>query len=759
MSQLNVPSNFQSIYASNLQPINKIRHTVRFGKSDLSCNLDTTIIENDLENDLVNDLTNPKSELEFDESKYMNPPIKHIDNYYWLRDDSRTNKDVLDFLNAENDLTNKVLESTKQLQETLYTEIKSYLKETYDSYPMPYGLKGWNSDYYYFIRTLKGKPYPIHMRINNKTKEEELLLDENEIADKYKKLTGSTTFDLSGFEVTDDHVYMSYGIDTKGSEDYKLKIIKIDDQKDIQHDIPVLSYCDYFWYQNGQDYYIYYMLHTESRKSYKLMRYDFQNKTHMEIYRNDDPLFEISASVSDDHRFIIISANSYATHDILYFTNDKPSVLHQITPMRPDHKYSVEMHGSKLFILTNKNNATNFKVMVCDLDDENQTSEKFWKDYLSYDPAICIEGIKALKDYLLILYKTDGNSCIKVVPVGLDHSYDLEKAHDIKVPNVESLNMVSQDIYDTNEIIISYTDLKRPNTLSKYNLETKELVHLRTKEVPNYDQELYHTERLKAISHDGKLVPISLVYRKDMFKSDGTNPLYLYGYGAYGVTIDPNFNPNILPLLDRGFVYAIGHVRGGAFLGTEWYEDGKMLNKRNTFYDFIACAEHLIKNKYTSKKLITIEGRSAGGLLVGASMILRPDLFNTVIAGVPFVDVLNTMSDPTIPLTTPEWEEWGNPNIQEYYEYMKQYSPYDNIKEGVSYPNILALGGLNDPRVQYWEPAKFIAKLREHDPNSGIKLLKTEMDQGHFGNTDRYKYMHEKAFDYAFVFITYGINN
>jgi oligopeptidase B len=212
-------------------------------------------------------------------------------------------------------------------------------------------------------------------------------------------------------------------------------------------------------------------------------------------------------------------------------------------------------------------------------------------------------------------------------------------------------------------------------------------------------------------------------------------------------------------LLDRGFVYAIGHVRGGAFLGTEWYEDGKMLNKKNTFYDFIACAEHMIENKYTSKKLITIEGRSAGGLLVGASMILRPDLFNTVIAGVPFVDVLNTMSDPTIPLTTPEWEEWGNPNIQEYYEYMKQYSPYDNIKEGVSYPNILALGGLNDPRVQYWEPAKFIAKLREHNPNSGIKLLKTEMDQGHFGNTDRYKYMHEKAFDYAFVFLTYGINN
>jgi oligopeptidase B len=744
-------NHLQQNYLNLVKPIVKKEHFISFGKT-LST-IDITIAEN---TDTVkiskfpND-SNQNSESEFDESNYMDPPIKTRDNYFWLRDDSRNNPEVLNLLNSENDLVDKLMEPTKELQTKLYNEIKSYIKESYDSLPIPSGNKGWNSDYYYWVRTEEGKSYPIHMRTKQSDQSIETLLDENLLA------KGHNTFDLTSFEITNDHKYMSYGLDLDGSENYELKIIDIETKSEIVHTIPQnstkkLSYCDYFWYEENSSYYIYYILHNETRKSYKLMRYDLQNLTHLEIFSDQNPLFEVSAGTSDDNRYIMISSNSGSTYNVYMFTNSDPSKLHNITERRSDHKYSVEIHNSTVFVITNKDGATNFKIMRCDISD---TSESKWQSYMEYDQKVNIRGIKVLKNYLLILYKKNGNSHIKVVPV--ENDYDLLNSYDIKVPNVESINLVSLDIYDTHDIIITYQDLKRPSTMTKYNLLTKEQTILRTREVPNYNQALYHTERLYAASHDGKQIPISLIYRKDNFKADGTNPLYLYGYGSYGITIDPTFKSSILPLLDRGFVYAIAHVRGGSFLGTEWYEDGKMLKKMNTFKDFISCAEHLISTFYTSTGNIVIEGRSAGGLLVGAALTMRPDLFKTVIAGVPFVDVLNTMCDPTIPLTTPEWEEWGNPNKKIYYDYMKQYSPYDNIKENTSYPNILALGGLNDPRVQYWEPAKFIAKLREYDsdPKSGIKILKTEMEKGHFGNTDRYKYIKEIAFNYAFVFYTF----
>jgi oligopeptidase B len=764
-------------YHQSVQQIDRSNHYVNFGKTPST--IDIFVTEN-YPNDQSNilkitkftDDSKKKSDLEpeFDESNYMDPPIESKDEYYWLRDDSRTNEKVLKMLRTENELVETLMgsESSKEFQSKLYHEIKSYVKESNDSLPMPHGEKGWDSDYYYWVRTLEGKSYPIHMRTKRSNvsdeKTDEVLLDENVLAQ------GHNTFDLSCFEITNDHKYMSYGVDYNGSEDYDLKIFDISDissKPELFHDIPALSYCDYFWYEENGLYYIYYMLHTETRKSYKLMRYDLQTKTHLEIYSNTDPLFEISANVSDDNRYIMINANSYTTHDVYMFKNSEPSVLYNITKIESDHKYSVEIHNSTVFIITNANGATNFKLMRCDISNTNKeewipyiTNKEEWIPYMEYDSNINIIGIKVLKNYLLVLYKTKGNSKIKVINVAND--YNRESEYDIEIPNVESISLVDQNIYDTDDIVLTYTDLKQPSTMLKYNLSTKNQTVLKVREVPNYYQELYHTERIYADSHDNdkKKIPISLIYKKNMFKRDGTNPLYLYGYGSYGITIDPSFKHTILPLLDRGFVYAIAHVRGGAFLGTDWYEDGKMLKKMNTFKDFISCAEHLIKKLYTSKGNIVTEGRSAGGLLVGATMVMRPDLFRTVIAGVPFVDVLNTMCDPTIPLTTQEWEQWGNPNEKIYFEYMKQYSPYDNIQSGVSYPNILALAGLNDPRVQYWEPAKFIAKLRANDSGTGssLKLLKTEMEQGHFGNTDRYKYMRELAFDYAFVFSTYDIN-
>jgi len=742
----------RKIYYNLAQLIEKSEFYVRFGKTQLNI------------------------QSKFDESKYMDPPIITRDDYYWLKDDSRTNEKVLNILNSENKLVETIMgsKSLKEFQTNLYEEIKSYIKESYDSLPIPHGNKGWNSDYYYWIRTVEGKSYPIHMRTKQTDKkiDQELqscfaqldnsvlqscfaqlgnsvLLDENELAE------GHNTFDLYGYEITNDHKYISYGIDYNGSEYYDLKIIDINSKEEINHTIPTLSYCDYFWYEENDSYYIYYTLHTKTRKPYKLMRYNLQTQNHIEIYTNSNPLIEIRASISDDNRYIMINASCYSTNDIYMFKNSNPSIIHHITEIRNGHKYLVKVHESTLFILTNSISATNFKVMRCNIMDTNEDN---WQPYIEYDQKINIRNIKILKKYLLILYKTNGNSKIKVVST--ENNYDISNSYDIVIPMIESINLIRQNIYDTDDILISYQDLKTPSTICKFNLKTKEIIIQRVKEVPNYNQELYYTERVYAKSHDNIDIPISLIYKKDMFKGDGTNPLYLYGYGSYGITINPSFKSDIFPLLDRGFVYAIAHIRGGSFLGTEWYENGKMLNKMNTFKDFISCAEHLISQSYTSVGNIAIEGSSAGGLLVCATMVMKPELFKTVIAGVPFVDVLNTMCDPSIPLTTPEWEQWGNPNEKIYYDYMKQYSPYDNIKPGTIYPNILALGGLNDPRVQYWEPAKFIAKLRENDfsPSSNLKLLKTEMEQGHFGNTDRYKYMRETAFNYSFVFNTFGIN-
>jgi oligopeptidase B len=682
-------------------------------------------------------INNDEKYKQYDQSEWMNPPKKVKDEYYWLRNDDRSNNQIIEFLNDENIKFDNCID--KALSEQLYQEIKSYVNENYDTLPLPHGEGGWTSKYYYFVKTIEGKSYNIHMRKNIETLEEEILLDENILAE------GHNTFDLNNFEISYDHKYLSYGIDLDGDENYKLVIQNIDTKELVDHDIPELPYCIYFWHYNDGKHYIFYTLANETRKTHQVYRYDFYTKEHIKIYENLDPLKEVGISVTDDKKYFIISADSFDTHD--NYITDNLLNLKQIIDEQQNHKYSIEHHNGNLFIKTNKDGATNFKIMRSTID---CTCE--WKPYIEYNKEINITNINVLKDYLIVSYKKNGNKKIKVIPTNDD--YNLNNSYDIEIENIDSMSLVSLDIYDTDEIIITYNTLNMPSTLTKYNLKTKEHSILKIKDVPNYNYELYETKRLYAQSHDGVMIPISIVYKKEKLNMN-KNKLYLYGYGSYGHTVYPTFDYKIIPLLDHGYIYAIAHVRGGGFLGTEWYEAGKMLTKKNTFYDFIACAEYLINNNYTYKKGIVIEGASAGGLLVGASMILKPELFNTVIANVPFVDVLNTMCDPTIPLTCPEWEQWGNPNIEKFYNYMKEYSPYDNIKENGNYPHILALAGLNDPRVQYWEPAKFIAKLRYLDNNGNYKLLKTEMEQGHFGNTDRYKYMKEKATIYAFVFKTF----
>lgn len=672
----------------------------------------------------------------------MNPPIESDDYYNWMRDDARKNTKVLEHLELENSYTVSYMKDEEDTKNKLYKELLSHIEETYDSYPIPNSDNGWDSKYYYFIRTIVGRSYPIRCRINMETKEITEIFNENDIAE------GKTSCDISSFCVTKDHKYMSYGIDLTGDEKYDLKIFDIVTNQELEHNIPQLTYCDYTWYNE----YIYYSLGDKQNRMFQIWRYNTLTKDNEMIYENLDELVNVNLSMSHDKKYFFISAGSFKTSDNYYFTHSNLNLV-QFTPKIDGHKYNVDYHEGNFLITTNTDNSINFKIMICNKDNTNIEN---WKDLIEYNESVYIKYLVELKDFILIGYKENGHNLIRVIPFETN-SYNMNKSWNIEIDDsIKNISVHCVPNYNSNVILYTQNSLKSPHSIYKLDLTTKESIFERQKPVPNYDSSLYATERQYAISLDGTKVPISIVYRKDTFNKDGTNKLYLYGYGSYGHTVDPTFKSDILPLLDRGFVYAIAHVRGGSFLGYKWYEDGKMENKINTFHDFNACAEHLITENYTFDKGITIEGRSAGGLLVGAAMTMRPELYRTVIAGVPFVDVLNTMADPTIPLTIPEWEQWGNPNQEKFYNLIKQYSPYDNINS-VDYPHVLALSGLNDPRVAYWEPSKFIAKLRHHNQSKSIMLLKTEMKQGHFGGMDRYKHLRETAFTYSFVIKTYTI--
>ena len=727
---------FYDIYKNNVSKIKFHDYLVQIGKKfQLNALNDPSIIDQLSDKDIytnhmnyINDLSNLNiSSNQNDQNNqidqnldYMNPPQILYDPYYWLRDNSKTDQDVLDVLHDENKLTNKVMKPTEAIQTELYNELLSYVEETYQTYAVP--RNEWNSPYKYYVSISSKSPYLIHHRICMSTQIREILLDENELADYYS----TDLFSVSGFNISSNHKYMLFGVDTNGSEDYEMHIIDIDTKMELEHSMPKLPYADYIWINDT----IYYILVDDERRQNKIIKYNIYTQNKIEIYHNPTQTINVSIGLSSDKQFLIISADSSNTHD-KYLLNLKPNNLSDESSNKPIQftkcikglKYLIEHSDDKFFIITNSNNATNFKLMWCS---DILTDQSHWIDVETYDELINLYEIKILKNHILILYKSNGNSHIKVYEKTILYEYlsqstkiikSIDLSHQIVIQNVKSIDLVDLDIYDTTKIILSYSDLKTPYTCVQYDIINKSYEIVHQKIIPNYNSELYHTEQLYAKSLDDVLIPISIIYRKNKFTQNSTNPLYLYGYGAYGITIDPMFDSELFPLLDRGFVYAIAHVRGGGFFGNKWYENGKLLHKMNSFYDFISVCEHLIQIKYVDPAKISIEGKSAGGLLVCASMILRPDLFNTVIADIPFVDIITTMSDPSIPLTIPEWKEWGNPNKHEFFNYMIKYSPYDNIKSHISYPNILALSGLHDPRVQYWESVKFIAKLRNPDPN------------------------------------------
>ena len=650
------------------------------------------------------------------------------DDYFWLRD--KDNPEVIEYLKAENAYTEQVLEPHAELRESLFQELKARIKEDDDSVPAK------KDNYYYYSRVAAGKQYAIHCRKKGDLNSpEEIIIDENQLAED------RPYFSLGTFSVSPDHKLLAYSEDIDGSETYTLRIKNLETGELLPEQIENTFYS-LEWVNDNRTFY--YTVLDESLRPYRLYRHTLGQPVEQDelIYEEQDSQFFVGCDKSRDDRYIFLETDGKITSEQYFVSADDPQGQFEIiAPRQKGHEYSAIHHEGYFYILTN-DRAENFRV---DRTLVSQPQQKYWQEFIPHDPDRLIEDIDEFKDYLIIDERYQGLSQLRVIEL------KSQAAHYIQFDDPTYLVFGSSNWeYETQTFRFGYTSLVQPMTVFEYDLKTRSKTILKQDRIPGgYDPDRYHSERIFAPSHDGVEIPISLVYRKD-FKRDGTHPLYLYGYGSYGASIDPGFSPNQLSLLNRGFVYAIAHVRGGSEMGRHWYESGKFLQKKNTFLDFVGCAQHLIAENYTRAGNIAISGGSAGGLLVGATINLKPELFKAAIAHVPFVDVLNTMMDATLPLTPLEYDEWGNPADREFYRYIRSYSPYDNV-EAKAYPHLLITAGLNDPRVTYWEPAKWTAKLRLLKTDNNLLLLKTNMDSGHAGSSGRYEYLKEVALEYTFL--------
>jgi len=651
-----------------------------------------------------------------------------VDYYHWLRD--RNNPKVIEYLKAENAYTEAMTEHTKPLREKLYQEMVGRIKETDLSVPVKRGI------YYYYSRTEKGLQYPIYCRKKGSPDaEEEIILDQNELAKGHK------FFQMGVFEVSPNHRYLAYSVDTTGSETYTVYVKDLEKNEILPESIPN-TYYTLAWANDNKTFF--YTVLDDAKRPFKLFRHKLGSDPANDAltHHEKDERFFITVRRSKSGEFIFMDLESQVTSEERFLKADAPDQNFKVfKPRQYKVEYFIDHQGKYFYIRTNEQ-AVNFKLMRAPV---NHPGRKYWEEVIPHNPKIMIEDIDVFKDYLVVLLRDRGQKKIRVTSLRNGKTYFI----DFKEP-VYTVYLTGNREYDTNLLRFNYQSLITPSSIYDYNMLTQKRELKKKKEVlGGYDPANYSMERVWATAKDGVKIPVSIVYRKGL-KKDGTNPAYLYGYGSYGISRDPYFSSNIFSLIDRGFIYAIAHIRGGGDLGRQWYEDGKLLKKKNTFTDFIACAEFLINEGYTNPQKLSIAGGSAGGLLMGAVTNMRPDLFKAVIAHVPFVDVLNTMLDPTLPLTVIEYDEWGNPNVKKYYWYIKSYSPYDNVK-AQDYPNMLVTAGLNDPRVSYWEPAKWVAKLRSLKTDDNLLLLKTNMGAGHSGASGRYDYLKEVAFDYAFL--------
>ena len=652
---------------------------------------------------------------------------KRIDNYYWLRqDDSK----VIDYLKAENSYTDSQMQHTEELQQSLYDEMLSRIEET--DLSVPYRLQ----DYYYYSRTVEGQAYSIFCRkYQSLDAAEEIILDQNELA------KGQEYFSLGTLSISPSQQILAYAVDNTGAEQYTLHFLDLATRK-LYSEAIADTYYSFAWGNDNQT--AFYTKLDNANRPYQLWRHTLGSSPSEDVlvYQEDDESFFLSVGKTRSRAYILLNLGSMVTSEIHYLDANQPTAEFQLfQPRQQGIEYSIEHHSNRLYIVTNEE-AINFKLMSTPVESIDKSN---WQTVIPHREDVMLDGIDAFAEHLIIYERQAGlpTARIKTLKTGETTQLDFPEA-------TYSFSAGNNPEFKTTKFRFGYSSMVTPSSVFDYDLSTGEReLKKETQILGGYDRTNYATERLTAIASDGTEVPISLVYKKDI-KRDGSNPLWLTGYGSYGYAYPATFSSTRLSLLDRGFVMAIAHIRGGDEMGRKWYEDGKFLQKKNTFTDFIACGEHLIAEQWTSPQNLVISGGSAGGLLMGSVVNLRPDLFKIAIANVPFVDVLTTILDADLPLTVIEWEEWGNPNDSEYYEYIKSYSPYDNV-ESKDYPTMLITAGLNDPRVKYWEPAKWTAKLRELKTDDNLLLLKTNMSAGHGGASGRYEYLKEIAFEYAFV--------
>ena len=662
-----------------------------------------------------------------------------VDNYYWLND--RENPEVIDYLNKENEFYHKSTEHTKEFQQELFEEMKSRIKE--DDESVPYFYNG----YFYITRFEKGKDYPIHSRKKESLNaKEEIMFDCNEMAKE------CTYFNLNGISISEDNKWVSFGIDTVSRRQYTIQIKNLETNEILPLKIENTTGGG-TWASDNQT--IFY-----SRKDEVTLRPDriFKHKLGSNpdddslVYFEKDDTFNVSVYKSKSKKYLIITSESTLTSEYQILLSETPDDKFKIFQKRTrELEYSIAHYEDNFYIVTNKDDATNFKLMKTP---EAKTSKENWVDLIPHREDVLFEGIDIFKDYLVVSERTNGLNKIRIMPWNGEVEYYLP--FEIETYTAETTTNID---FDTDILRYSYQSMATPSSLVDFNMKTKEKIVLKEQEVlgGKFDKNNYIEERIWATATDGTQIPMSMVYRKGIEKN-GKNPLLLYAYGSYGMNIDPYFSSTRLSLLDRGFIYAIAHIRGGEDLGRLWYENGKLLQKKNTFTDFIDCSKHVIKEKYTATGHLYAEGGSAGGLLMGAIVNMAPELYNGIIAQVPFVDVVTTMLDETIPLTTGEYDEWGNPNVKKYYDYMLSYSPYDNVAKK-EYPNMYISTGLHDSQVQYWEPAKWVAKLRVFKTDSNQLFLDTNMDAGHGGASGRFESLKELAKEFSFLLDLEKIKN
>jgi oligopeptidase B len=654
------------------------------------------------------------------------------DDYFWLRE--KTNPTVIAHLEAENAYAEALMKPTAALQDKLYKEMVGHIKETDVSVPYRWG------NYFYYTRTEQGKQYPISCRKQGSLDApEEVVLDQNEMA------KGLKFFSVGAFVPSDDGNLLAYSTDTTGYRQYKLQIKDLRTSQLSPESFERVG--NVAWATDNKT--IFFTTEDAvTKRSDKFFRHVLgSDKTDL-IFEEKDELFDIGAGRSRDKAVILLGSESKTSTEWRYLPANGPTAeLKIISPREADHEYNVDHRGDLFYIRTNKG-AKNFRVVTAPVSNPAQAN---WKELVAHRPEVKVEDIDLFANHLVLSEWDKGLQNIEIL------DFQTNKMHRIEFPEPVYAAALAQNREFSSPVVrYNYQSLVTPGSVFDYDMNTRKATLLKETEVPGgFDKKNYKSERLFAAANDGTKIPLSVVYRRDT-KLDGSAPLLLYGYGSYGISIAPNFSSNRLALLDRGVVYVIAHIRGGGELGEEWREAGRMMKKMNTFTDFINSAEYLVKNKYTSSDRLVIQGGSAGGLLMGAVTNMRPDLFKAVVAQVPFVDVLNTMLDATLPLTTSEYIEWGNPNEKAAYDYMKQYSPYDNVGRK-NYPSMLVKVSLNDSQVPYWEGAKLVARIRDLRTNDNPLLLKVNMGAGHGGSSGRYDFLHEVAFDYAYMLWQMGI--